>query len=211
MRDPADADGDDAPDGTGVGPAKPESGHAGGLAGRAPPGAPAEGEDRRDDVIVLPPPKGDDPTWRAPRNLLTWLWIPVVLLAAFGLYEVAQRGWLDPNGESSAARSEATELQAAAAERSEAARRFRQVADSLESAVEGYDVRRSDFEQNRIGCAALASGYRQVDRHLVSLSVLLMERGDRLDADARSRYRELTGEVDELNRHFDASGCRTAG
>lgn len=173
-----------------------------------------------DQVIVLPPPKDDDPTWRRPwrrpglRGVPWWtLWvaIPVLLLAAVGLYQAGQQGWLDPGGQAAQARSAASEMEAAAAERAEASRRFRQLADSLRGAVEGYDVRRSDFERNRIDCASLAAGYRQVDRHFVSLSVLLRERGDRLGSEARDRYEELTGQVDEVNLHFDGTGCRTGG
>lgn len=171
-----------------------------------------DGEGRgQDQVIVLPPPKDDDPTWRRPRNLPWWALLPVVLLAAYGLYEAGQRGWFDLGGQAAQARSEASEVRAAAAERAEASRRFRRTADSLQTALEGYEVRRSDFEQNRIDCASLASGYRRVDRHFVSLSVLVRERGDRLDGEARTRYEQLTSRVDGVNRHFDGTGCRAAG
>lgn len=171
-----------------------------------------------EQVIVLPPPKDDDPTWRRPWRgpggipwWAPWLVVPVLLLAAFGLYEAGQQGWLDPGGQAAQARPEASETRRAAAERAEATRRFRQVADSLRSAVDDYAVRRSDFERNRIDCASLAAGYRRVDRRFVSLSVLLRERGDRLDAGAGDRYEELTGQVDEVNRHFDGTGCREGG
>lgn len=174
----------------------------------------AEGQDQ---VIVLPPPKDDDPTWRQPwrrpGSLPWWAVVPVVLLAAYGLYEAGQRqGWFDLGGQAESARSQTSETSAterAAVERAGATRRFRQVADSLRGAVEGYDVRRSDFERNRIDCTSLAEGYRRVDRHFVSLSVVLRERGDRLGSEARDRYEELTGQVDEVNRHFDGTGCRT--
>lgn len=165
----------------------------------------------QDQVIVLPPPKDDDPTWRKPRDFPWWAAIPVLLLAAYGLYEAGQEGWFDVGGQAAQARSESSQVRAEAAERAEATRRFRQLADSLQGAVEGYDVRRSDFEQNRIDCASLAAGYRRVDRHFVSLSLVVRERGDRLDADARERYEALTGAVDDVNRHFDGTGCRTGG
>ncbi len=169
--------------------------------------------EEQDQVIVLPPPKDDDPTWRRPwrrpGSLPWWAIAPIVLLAAIGLYEAGQQGWLDMGGQAAQARSETSATERAAVERAEATRRFRQVADSLRGAVEGYDVRRSDFERNRIDCASLAAGYRRVDRHFVSLSVVLRERGDRLGSEARDRYEELTGQVDEVNRHFDGTGCRT--
>lgn len=213
-------------EGTGDGPGEPgaspadgpESASPGGhgesrsgLPDRATLGDPEDREGARDQVVVLPPPKDDDPTWRRPRSLPWWVIVPVVLLAAFGLYEAGQRGWFGLGGQAAQARSEASQVRDASAERSAASRRFRQTADSLRTAIQGYQVRRSDFEQNRIDCSSLASGYRQVDRHFVSLSVLLRERGDGLDAGARERYEELTSQVDEVNRHFDGTGCRTGG
>lgn len=189
----------------------PESAHE--LPGRTTMDAPdAGGSGDSDQVIVLPPPKDDDPTWRRPRSFPRWTIVAaVVLLAAFGLYEAGQRGWFDFGGQPAQARSETAEVRAAADRRASAGRRFRQAADSLEDAVEGYAVRRSDFERNRIDCASLAAGYRQVDRHFVSLSVVVREEGSRLDAQARGRYRELTDRVDEVNRHFDGTACRTGG
>lgn len=178
-------------------------------------GEPDRVSGEQDQVIVLPPPKDDDPAWlrsrRRPGGLPWWAILSFVLLAAFGLYEAGLQGWLDPGGQAAQARSEVSTIEAAAAERADATRRFRQVADSLGSAVEGYEVRRSDFERNRIDCASLAAGYRRVDRHFVSLSVLLRERGGRLGSGARERYEELAGRVDEVNRHFDGTGCRTDG
>lgn len=179
-------------------------------AGNVYAGKPDRGAERQDQIIVLPPPKDDDPTWRRPVSPW-WAVVPVVLLAAYGLYEAGQRGWLDLGGLAEPARPPTSEAEAAAVERAEATRRFRQVADSLRSAVEGYDVRRSDFDRDRIDCASLAAGYRRVDRHFVSLSVLLREHGDRLGSEARDRYEEITGQVDEVNRHFDGTGCREGG
>lgn len=176
---------------------------------------PAPDTGGRDQVIVLPPPKDDDPTWRRSRRrsggLPWWAMIPIVLLAAFGLYQAGQRWWFDQGEQAARDRSEASGMEAASAERTEATRRFRRMADSLQSAVERYDVRRTDFERNRIECAALAEGYRRVDRQFVSLSVLVRERGDRLGAGTRDRYEELTGRVGQVNRHFDGTGCRTSG
>lgn len=166
------------------------------------------GSAERDQVIVLPPPKDDEPTWRSPRNLPWWAWIPVLLLVGYGVYEAREQGWLELGESSPPPPALSAEERAAALERAEAERRFRQVADSLGSAVQGYDVRRSDFEQNRIECGSLAAGYRRVDRHFVQLSVLMKERGGRLDAEARNRYETLTERVDEVNRHFDGTACR---
>lgn len=170
----------------------------------------------RDQVVVLPPAREGDPSRRRSGGFRRWATAALALAAAFILYRAGEEGWLDPGSrpdgpEAAASEATATEARADADGGGEAARRFREVADSLEGAVEGYGVRRSDFERDRIGCASLAAGYREVDRLFVALSVLVRERGDRLDAGARARYRSLTEEVDRVNRHFDGSGCRTAG
>lgn len=181
-------------------------------------GAGQEVQDRKeqDQVIVLPPPKDDDPTWRSPwrgpggRTPPWWALVPLLLLAAYGLYEAGQQGWFELGGQAEA-RPEVAGERTAAAERAAAERRFRETADSLEDALDGYGIRRSDFELNRIDCSFLAEGYRRVDRRFVSLSIVVRERADRLGGGARDRYEELSGRVDEVNRHFDGSGCRTAG
>lgn len=217
-RQSAEGTGDGAEDPSaapGDGPASPSPGanEDAGLPADRTLGDVDDEQQAQDQMIVLPPPKDDDPTWRRRRSrgLPWWVLIPVVLLGAYGLYEAGQRGWFDVGGQAAQARSETSQVRAAAAERAEATRRFRQTADSLRTALEGYEVRQSDFEQNRIDCASLASGHRRVDRHFVSLSVHLRERGDRLDAEARTRYEELTTRVDSVNRHFDGTECRAGG
>lgn len=82
------------------------------------------------------------------------------------------------------------------------------MADSLDRAVQRYAVRRSDYDRNRIECESLAGGYQDVDRQFVALSVMMREDGERLGSEARDRYRELSEEVDEVNRHFDSVDCR---
>lgn len=181
------------------------------LAGGVGEGAASDWREEEDQVVVLPPPKDDSPTWRRRRRTPWWTIFAVALLVVYGLYEAGRRGWLDPGGEAAPARSGEAAAAGVAAERAEAARRFRQVADSLQSAVEGYGLRRSDFDQNRIGCASLRVGYRRVDRHFVSLSLLARERRDRLGDDALDRYEGLMDDVDEVNRHFDGTNCREAG
>lgn len=167
------------------------------------------GNTERDQVIVLPRSQGG-PMWLSPRRLPWWAWIPVLLMVGYGVYEARQQGWLEFGGSSpgTSPPARSTEGQAADLARSEADHRFREVADSLASAVEGYDVRRSDYEQDRIDCGLLASGYRRVDRYFVQLSVLMKESAGRLAADATSRYEALSERVDAVNRHFDGTACR---
>lgn len=169
------------------------------------------GPDEGHQPIVLPPPKEGETYWRRRRRPPWWAVVAAVLLAVLGLYEAVERGWFDPGGRDAQARPEASGARAEAARPADGTSRFHALADSLDRAAEGYRVRRSDYEQNRIGCPTLATGYRRVDRHFVALSVVMREEGDRLDAGARRRYEELTNRVNDVYRHFDGAGCRSTG
>jgi hypothetical protein len=76
--------------------------------------------------------------------------------------------------------------------------------------VEGYGERRADFELGRINCASLASGYRTVDESFLALSkglaALLVGREQR-----QVQYETAAGLMDEVDRHFDGTGCARPG
>lgn len=158
-------------------------------------------------MVLLP--DASDPTWTRARIVVWWILVPALLLT-FGYYEAGQFGWFQAGSQAAEPRPDSADVRPTAAERDGAARRFRDVADSLDGALQRYSVRRSDFESDRVGCESLATGYREVDRQFVSLSVMLKQDGARLGTELRSRYREFSDEVDEVNRHFDNTDCRVA-
>ncbi|MFO7587003.1 MAG: hypothetical protein R6X22_02930 [Gemmatimonadota bacterium] len=76
----------------------------------------------------------------------------------------------------------------------------------LELALRGYEDRRGDFEAGRIGCDLLAGGYARVDDSFLNLAAEVARGAD--TAAARARFDELSTAVDDVNRHFDGSGCQ---
>lgn len=170
-------------------------------------GAGGEGASQQRQVVVLLPSSDADSRWVRGRRLLVWVLVPLTLLG-LGFYGIGELGWLGIVSQTGEAGAEGSEVQAASTQLTEATMRFRPVADSLDRALQRYAVRRSEFAVNRIGCAALAGDFREVDRQYVALSVIIREDGSRLSSEARDRYRELSDEVDEVNRHFDSRDCR---
>ena len=78
---------------------------------------------------------------------------------------------------------------------------------ALELAIRGYADRRGDFDSGRIGCDLLAAGYARVDDAFLQLAAEL-DRTTDPEASLRATFEELSASVDDVNRHFDASGCQ---
>ncbi len=83
---------------------------------------------------------------------------------------------------------------------------YRQMADSLATALDQYHQRQLDFHRGIIGCAELATGYGAVDDAFVHLSIAFRFADVRGDS-RRQEYRRLAARADTVNRQFDASGC----
>ncbi len=79
--------------------------------------------------------------------------------------------------------------------------------DSVLAAMHRYQVRQRDFSLHRIGCDALAVGYRDVDRGFVSLSQRFMAIRSQLDPAASGRYQQLAQRADAIDGQFGSTGC----
>lgn len=80
-------------------------------------------------------------------------------------------------------------------------------ASVLELAIRQYAERRSDFESERIGCDLLAAGYARVDDAFLQLAAEIGRTADPEES-LRAAFEDLSASVDDVNRHFDASGCQ---
>jgi hypothetical protein len=78
------------------------------------------------------------------------------------------------------------------------------IAEGFETAVSRYRERMEDFDLGRLGCEGLWTGYRAVDERFISLSEQYAtgrgEAADRL-------YEDSKRSLEEIERHYDASGC----
>ena len=82
---------------------------------------------------------------------------------------------------------------------------FEEVLSNFHETADRYRERSVDHDLGRIDCAGLAVGYRQVDEAFLALS----ERFLKVDATPgrENSYRGAGDAMDEVDRHFDASGC----
>jgi hypothetical protein len=81
------------------------------------------------------------------------------------------------------------------------------LADSLEVAIARYRERATDFDAGRIGCDLLAAGYREADRAFVQLSAAREIPGGGEAEAGNDRYARLARDMDDVNRHYDSTGC----
>jgi hypothetical protein len=85
--------------------------------------------------------------------------------------------------------------------------RYREIAAELRTSIDRYGERARDFDLGRIGCDLLTTGYGVVDASFIQFVAMRAQ----LDADQGSEpameFDRLSEEVDDVNGHFDASGC----
>lgn len=195
-------DGEGGPPG-GRGPGRGRPGGVGGPWGMRL--GPSPGDDYPLEVpLVLP---GDDDTgfvgfWRRHRGR-----VGVLLLLCL----LAGGGWLlwdrvtAPRMADEAAVVE-TEASPAAAQRPAAAE-FQAALQSFEGAVDSYMERRADFDLGRLGCEGLTTGYRSVDEAFLRVSELFVGLRDGPGPRPTERYEDAAQRMEQVDRHFDASGC----
>ena len=89
----------------------------------------------------------------------------------------------------------------------EAVQRFLDASTDLEEAMLRYEERRQDFDLGRIGCEMLAGGYAAADDAFIALAGSYARLGAAADETRDVEYERLADDMNELNQHFDASGC----
>ena len=71
----------------------------------------------------------------------------------------------------------------------------------------GYRRRREEFDRGLIGCNALTSRYRSVDEAFFRLSRGFVKARAELAADGLAAYQAAGTQMDEIDRHYDGTGC----
>ncbi|MCL7991020.1 MAG: hypothetical protein M8840_07760, partial [marine benthic group bacterium] len=70
-----------------------------------------------------------------------------------------------------------------------------------------YGERANDFDLGRIGCDLLTTGYGSVDESFIRLVAMRSQIAPSPGSELMLQFDQLSQEVDDVNRHFDASGC----
>jgi len=86
-------------------------------------------------------------------------------------------------------------------------RRFGEIAAELRVEIDRYDERSRDFDLGRIGCDLLTTGYGVVDESFIRLVAMRAQIGMEAGSEVTREFEQLSEEVDDVNGHFDASGC----
>ena len=86
-------------------------------------------------------------------------------------------------------------------------RRFGEIAAELRVGIDRYDERARDFDLGRIGCDLLTTGYGVVDESFIRLVAMRAQIDREAGTGVASEFEQLSQEVDDVNGHFDASGC----
>ena len=85
--------------------------------------------------------------------------------------------------------------------------RFREIAAELRSSIDRYEERARDFDLGRIGCDLLTTGYGVVDASFIQFVAVRAQLDAGQESEPALEFDRLSEEVDDVNGHFDASGC----
>jgi proteasome lid subunit RPN8/RPN11 len=85
--------------------------------------------------------------------------------------------------------------------------RFREIAAELRTSIDRYDERARDFDLGRIGCDLLTTGYGVVDASFIQFVAVRAQLDAGQESEPALEFDRLSEEVDDVNGHFDASGC----
>ncbi len=85
--------------------------------------------------------------------------------------------------------------------------RFGEIAAELQRSVDRYGERARDFDLGRIGCELLTTGYGSVDESFIRLVAMRSQIASSPGSEVTMQFEQLSQEVDDVNGHFDASGC----
>jgi proteasome lid subunit RPN8/RPN11 len=85
--------------------------------------------------------------------------------------------------------------------------RYRELAAELRTAIDSYEERGRDFDLGRIGCDLLTTGYGVVDASFIRFVAMRSRLGAEPGSEPALEFDRLSEEVDDVNGHFDSSGC----
>ena len=83
----------------------------------------------------------------------------------------------------------------------------KELLQTAERSIVGYQQRQSDFDLTRIGCYELASGYARLDADVVSLAVWRSRVEGTLSPRQEAAYQEVMRRAAMADRLFDRTGC----
>jgi len=86
-------------------------------------------------------------------------------------------------------------------------RRFLGSVEGLDIGIERYGERAIDFDEGRIGCDLLATGYAAADASFVQTATSFRVLGEEPGREAQDAYEAASGKIAVVNAHFDGSGC----
>jgi hypothetical protein len=86
-------------------------------------------------------------------------------------------------------------------------RRFNEISAELRLGIDRYAERARDFDLGRIGCDLLTAGYGAVDGAFIRLVAMRAQIDPDPGSEVTAEFDQLSQEVDDVNGHFDASGC----
>jgi proteasome lid subunit RPN8/RPN11 len=154
--------------------------------------------------LVIPTESADSQPLPPRRKVASWTTVfalvaiiaLVAIVASVGLKSDAPPPVARPTIQSPARPAVSTELA-----------RFRESASEMRTSIDRYEERARDFDLGRIGCDLLTTGYGAVDASFIQFVAVHA----RIDAGPGSEpaleFERLSEEVDDVNGHFDASGC----
>lgn len=79
--------------------------------------------------------------------------------------------------------------------------------EQLDLATVRYAERAGDFDDGRIGCDFLVTGYVAADEAYFEVAATYRNLGAQANATAVAAYEDAGVDIAEVNTHFDASGC----
>jgi len=85
--------------------------------------------------------------------------------------------------------------------------RFREIATELRTSIDRYQERSGDFDLGRIGCDLLTTGYGLIDESFIRFVAMHARLDPEPGSEAAREFDRLSEEVDDVNRHFDSTGC----
>jgi len=85
--------------------------------------------------------------------------------------------------------------------------RYREITAELRTSIDRYEERARDFDLGRIGCDLLTTGYGVVDASFIQLVAMRAQLDPEHGSEPAMEFDRLSEEVDDVNGHFDASGC----